>query len=621
MQKLNTKKIIYQQFKDIIHKLEPFAKNVQKIGKKVGKKILKKGLKITILTLRVLYRAGRTVYRKYKKLDKHTQKKLKRGLLIGGGSVLVAGAAWHAFPSKSSKEQNIKNNIENTDSIIDQTTNNITSLLPQDSEIKTTNHIQRKLTKKYKITDEKSFRQLYEAALPIFQLSMIPTELIELAPYDDRHQGNPNTIGEGLYWYPEDGNPKNPKWILTSKYVKQHPEIQITGGKSLDLTDSWCRNREDGRVYHTMYKKLKGATLTPHQYAMIMHTTFNSERLGFKFCEFVRDNYKDPLKCALKLITLDPKDKNCVNGILKRHFDAACGYLYPDYIEAIPSFKMKEIVNSKGKKHTVTSVNQFSSEECLAARQRALAKKDDSEFRKHAIQTIKWMCKGGQTVAEYAASKIVEKDKLHTLLCYAEGNTVSFQNIQADNSYQQALEEYKQGNYNKALTKFKLLLANGYNGADLHCDIAITYYNLGRYQECIKECQTVLAMGEEQLYPQATYNAGKAYEALHNYERAKMNYNRSVIMAEKNDMSDSMKQIYINAVNRVDTMLPKSSTIGQQSSQKTIENLRKTINSQATSKSTKPTAQPKVKNKQKTTVKQQVVQQKQQQKILDKRKR
>ena len=65
---------------------------------------------------------------------------------------------------------------------------------------------------------------------------------------------------------------------------------------------------------------------------------------------------------------------------------------------------------------------------------------------------------------------------------------------------------------------------NGFDGADIHNDMAITYYNLGEYENCIKECQEVLKTGEKELYPAANYNAGKAYEKLGNPAKALKNY-------------------------------------------------------------------------------------------------
>lgn len=74
--------------------------------------------------------------------------------------------------------------------------------------------------------------------------------------------------------------------------------------------------------------------------------------------------------------------------------------------------------------------------------------------------------------------------------------------------------------------------------------MAITYYNQGKYKECIKECQLVVSTGETQLYAPANFNAGKAYEQLGERDKALKNYELAL-------KRDAQNPVYINAVQRL----------------------------------------------------------------------
>lgn len=523
-----TKKQRIEQLKKGLKIAKKVAVKTGKISAKIGKKVAKKGAKATVLAVRAGYRGAKKVHHEYQNLSKDAKRKLHRGLLIAGGALTIAGTV---YTCSRHAENEAKDKV----------------ITPADT-------LNAQLTKTYKITDMESFKQLYEDALPLIQLSMTPIEIYKSKAYDDRCGANPNTIGIGSFWYPEDGNPQSAKWVKAKQYFKTHKNLEINFEKALDLVDGWFRTRENGRVYKRMFKELKGAELTLHQFAACATCTYNNESLGFQFCGYVRDNYKKPVACAHKLTTLDPQDPNCIDGILVRHTAEACMFMYPDYAAAVYSFKMKDAVNSKGRPYTITSINQTTPAECRLVKA-DLAKGHTAMLEQHKRRIMKYMCKGGYTVADLVQKGVKDADKQAQLLCYAGAQTISFEEKQADMTYAQALQKYKEGDYTAALEGFRQLRNNGYDGADLRCDIALVQYKLGNYQACIDECRAVLNTGEEYLYPAATYNAGKAYEAMQNYERAKINYSRSLIMAEKNQMNDTIKQVYKNAVHRVDSVI------------------------------------------------------------------
>ena len=569
------------------------AAAVGKIGVKVGKKVAKAGAKVTVSTVRAGYKGARKTYREYQKLSKDAKRKLHRGLLVAGSVLTIAGTVYtcrYGGFRQSESKTGVSTDTLNT-----------------------------QLTKTYKITDEASFQQLYEDALPLIQASMIPIEIYKSSGYDDRGGKNFNSIGIGNFYYPEDGNPENSEWISTKKYLNAHPDTKVGFEKALKLVDAWYRIRKQGGakggVYKKMYKKLQGAELTIHQFAAIASCTYNSEKMGFQFCDYVRGHYQNPVKCAHYLTTLTPQKKDCIDGILVRHTAEACLYMYPDYAASVFHFKMKDCINSKGKHHTVTSINQTTPAQGRKVRD-DLSRGSTVQLQIHKNRIMKYMCKGSYTVADLVNRNIKDEQKKDALLCLAGSQTISFEEQRADMTYAQALEKYKSGDYKGALDGFRQLRANGYDGADLRCDIALTYYHLKEYNKCIEECRAVLATGEEQLYPYATYNAGIAYEAMENYERAKLNYERSLLMADKNNMDIKNKNIYRDAVNRMDSII-KSRQSETKILQKRAEHVREKISQnkrekQKTTVNSKPQAKGKAqtKSKQQKHTRNKVLQQK-----------
>ncbi len=559
-------------------KIEQLKKGLNVAGKvagKIGKKILKLSTKTAIKTAKLTRKEAQKLYTEYKALNKESKTNLHCKLMVAGGIFGLTGTFYTSrFAAPETPEPIMENTNARNDSI------------------------KAALTKTYKITDEESFKQLFEAALPLIHSSMLPTEIYKKSAYDDRGGANPNSIAVGLFWFPNDGKPTSSEWILASKYFKLHPDLDVSYEDAMKFTEGWYRYRENGRVYKQMFKRLKDTELNIHQFVACATCTYNNEQSGFAFCDYIKKHYKEPVKCAHYLLTLDPKDPNCVDGILKRHTSEACMYMYPEYAMQVYSFKMKNITytNKKGeiKHHTVTSVNQINPADCKQVRA-DLAKGNTKSLDNIKNKICKYICKNGETVAEFINRNVKNENILASLMCYnnnSAARTADFSEKSAELTYADALKEYKAGNYEEALAGFQQLRANGYDGADLRNDIAITYFNLGRYQECIEECRAVLNTGEENLYPAANFNAGKAYEALGNYERANLNYKHALISAQKNDAKDTLKNVYKNAIKRTqdfikDTNPHPKSIAPQKKSQKTIS--KTSPKAQKTAKtSTKP---------------------------------
>ena len=159
--------------------------------------------------------------------------------------------------------------------------------------------IKNALETKYKINDAESFEKLYEASLPLIQLSMLPTEVLVLDPYADNNKGVSNTIGLGSFYYPVNGDATSTDWELASNHFKKQGAHTISAEQALDLANGWYRHMDYGGVYKQMFKLLKDAELNPREFAAVATVMYNSKKSGKILCDFV---FMDP-----------PYNKNLVN--------------------------------------------------------------------------------------------------------------------------------------------------------------------------------------------------------------------------------------------------------------------------------------------------------------------
>ncbi|MBO6281877.1 MAG: hypothetical protein J6N49_05040 [Alphaproteobacteria bacterium] len=382
--------------------------------------------------------------------------------------------------------------------------------------------LNKKLSKTYKITDEASFKQLYEDALPLAQLTMFPTEVLVLNAYSDNGGKVSNTIGLGSYWYPADGNPYSSRWVATSKYARQHKKLRVTGDKALQLADGWCRYREGGRIYKAMYNRLKGCELKINEFAALYSRVYNSEKYGLEVCSYVHDNYRNPVKCAYKIMCFQPGAK-FRDGIIKRDASEALFYLnHNGYVSKMGELKVKKGINSKGNTYYVTSVTQLNPAVCEEMRN-GLARGNLAPADKVCRQITQYMPKGGRSVRQIINSEIKDADTRDALLKY-DSQTANYAEVKADKDYQKAMEKYASADYEGTLAILQGIVNQGFDGADIHNDMAITQYHLGHYDDCIAECRKVLNTGETEFYAAANYNAGLAYEQKGDKDRALMNY-------------------------------------------------------------------------------------------------
>ena len=373
--------------------------------------------------------------------------------------------------------------------------------------------------KEYKITDQESFDKMYQEVLPLAVLTLMPTEIFVSTPYSDNGKAK-NTIGLGSFYYPKDGNPMSSIWMLTKEYLKKHPELKkISGQQAYLLVDGWFRYREKGRIYKEMFKHLKGATITGGEFAATMSCTYNNEALGIQLCDFIRENHEDPYKCAAFLVSLKPSNKKFEAGITKRHSYEALVYLNPDnFVDKIGCLSIKRWENGC----YGTSLSCLNPNVCSKLEE-YIKSKNDNGIKQIISEITNHYLKGGCLVDDIIAQ--------NNMPIYIQGNSVEYEESaqkklakRRKELYNKGIEAYKQAKYSEALDYFKAVHETGAESPDIHNDLAITYYHLGDYNNCIAECREVIKSGETEYYPSAYFNAGMAYLELGNAKKAKENF-------------------------------------------------------------------------------------------------
>jgi tetratricopeptide (TPR) repeat protein len=131
--------------------------------------------------------------------------------------------------------------------------------------------------------------------------------------------------------------------------------------------------------------------------------------------------------------------------------------------------------------------------------------------------------------------------------------------------YQRALKAYNNQDYKNAKKLFQQVMEKHGEGPDLWNDMAITYYKLDEYENCIEMCRKVLNSGEHKEYAKACYNAGRAYEDQGNYERALKNYTSALEFYNKygiadKDLNVNYESIYNKSIKRVQEQINKTPT-------------------------------------------------------------
>ena len=383
-----------------------------------------------------------------------------------------------------------------------------------------------KFEKKYKIESRADFDTLYNDAKPFIFASMISTENWRTDFHNDKQKTNavPNSVGVGLYYLGVNKNGKldfNVKgdWKKTREYVvtyrKSHNGANPPALKPDQLyagTQCWFKNMENGRHLRELYQHLQGSELTINEFAAIASVYYNDNAIGRKLCDSIKTNYDDARKCAHAILNTEIK----MSGIDQRRVHEAMVYLnYDNYCLDLFELEVdgylgtsigagKPYFNTLKAKNGLTDAN-------LSAVKKAICE---------------YVVKNGHPI-KYYISKLSEANK-SAVLMFSSPTETSVQMDNRNQLYESAQAKYNAQDYKGALDLYQQVIAQNGTSADLYNDVAITYYHLGQYAECIDACRKVLAMGAQDKYRCATYNAGLAYWAMGKYDDAIKNFQKSI---------------------------------------------------------------------------------------------
>ena len=388
---------------------------------------------------------------------------------------------------------------------------------------------------KYKIETRADFDALYNVAEPFIFAIMIPTENWRLDFHNDRQRKNAtaNSVGVGLYYV----GVKNGKLDFSSKTWKKTKSYVISyqnshEGKNppnlkpyqlYDGTSGWFKNMDTGRHLKELFEHIKGAKLTINEFAAIASIYYNDEVIGKSICDYVKSNYDNPKKCAQYIIKTAAK----LNGIKPRRVHEVLLYLNHDgYCTNVFSLEVDG--------HLGTSVSGL--DQHYEALQNGIT---DTKLNLAASAIYTRVVKNGHPIRYY-----IQKDTQHqsAILTFMTEQTI--QTVKMDERgemYESALAKYNAKDYSGALALFQQIVAKDGNSADLYNDMAITYYHLGQYTQCIEQCKKTLKTGDREKYMYATYNAGLAYWALKNYDSAIKNFNAAIKYSKEFGETDNQK--------------------------------------------------------------------------------
>ena len=259
-----------------------------------------------------------------------------------------------------------------------------------------------------------------------------------------------------------------------------------------------------------MFAKLKGASLRPNEFAGLFCAVYNNENNIDKLCPYIKDNYKDPIKCANKIMFW------CSTGAANGGTRDRCECEALVYLNSENFCNNLLVLYTKPLKKTGCSCINTT-----GVTQKTLTKRNYKTYSREALAKYKGVVYSGGVCTGDVCAKA---NWVYINPLSASAATVN----EFQNGYDEAIKVYKSHDYEKALKLFLALEKQGASGADLWNDIAIVYYKLKQYDKCIEYCKKILKTTEYGERAKACYNAGLAYEAKGDYDKAIKNYDKAL---------------------------------------------------------------------------------------------
>lgn len=397
--------------------------------------------------------------------------------------------------------------------------------------------------------------KLFDMSLNLIFAELILEEVPMTNAYDDHglYAGKKNTYGVGSTYSPlniNDYNNPNAKWYHLAGNPKTFASRKVSHQDMLKLVIGWAKYMRvvqnpktkkfvtnEKTILERMFDELRGASLRPNEFSALFCAAYNNPNNIKKLCPYVKENHKDKIACANKIMTW------CTTGAANAGTKSRCVF------ESLVYLNVDDFCDDMLDLYTKPSVSTGCS--CInvrGVRQQTLTKANYKQYSDNACQKFQSVVyKGGVRTGDACANaKWKYKNPLHQKK--KQKDTLQQQ-------YDQATKIYAKGEYEKALQLFLDLEKRGASGADLYNDIAICCYNLKQYNQCLLYCRKALQTAECGEFAKACFNAGLAYEAQHNYGKAITNYDAALKYYNKYGISNQSStvdypKVYKNAKTR-----------------------------------------------------------------------
>lgn len=395
---------------------------------------------------------------------------------------------------------------------------------------------------------ENLFNKSKKIIFPELELEEVPMS----RAYDDgaRYRGGVNTLGAGSTFAPknlDDYMKPDALWLAVRLNQKIFANRTYSYPDMAKMVIGWghrtkTQHRETGKtishasVLQRMYDQLRGAALRPNEFAALYCAVYNNESNILKLCPFIRKNYNDPIKCANQIMNWYKNVAHNTGTISRCIFESLVYLNANNFCNSMLNMQ----VSSKG----YSCINITSVKPQRLTRENYLAYSN--------------ACKSKYLKFMYDKThRIVISATLADLQDLLGGDllmpTVNLNTFTKD--YDAATKLYQQGKYSQALRKFLALEKSGVDGCDLMNDIAISYFKLDDYKNCIKYSRKILTYGQRDEYAKAVFNAGLAYEKMGKYDNAVKNFTKALEYFKQYgiadmDSSTNYAKIYANAIKR-----------------------------------------------------------------------
>lgn len=395
--------------------------------------------------------------------------------------------------------------------------------------------IKKKLDKKIKMTNDNVVKQAMLDNFAYIQAVLFSTENYRTDWFCDYKTGNANTLGVGLFYLPDAEHSydfTSTSWARTSQMYKKYPKNK--SGKPRNLTDDevydgikgWFFYMDGGRNFKRGMCDILGKSniyLTPRDLTVISSVTFNSLQCGKKFCEFIVAHPNNRRAWAKYLLQVDDvvsanrlnnfpglKSRRVHEILLLLDVDNYCSDMFCVQIDGHHS-------------SAVSYANNYFDKLKINFAESVL------------VQAKSAICNGvvanGFNVCE--AVQKSEKYRDDVFAYCADVDSFLYADKSRQKIYDEALESYRDKDYETALRGFNKVVEMGGVSPDLFNDLAITYIHYEDYDMSIKMSKRALNFGNKKTMAASYFNLGLAYEKKGDTKKAKIYYSKAVELGNK----------------------------------------------------------------------------------------